>query len=193
MRTTKLLLLLVTFTLGAVAQQQPTASPPNVTVTVDDYTKLHENVVKLVELMGTRQKIENNLDKMILASKDAMIQKAPGVNSAFVEEWGKRFRAQFRADDYVKLICVVYASHFTNDEIIELIQIQHDVNESKTPNVSPQLKEKIKAVQPSVMSEIMGGFTQLGSKLGAEVGQEIQTEHPEWVMDSKPVDEPAKK
>jgi len=193
MRSASILLVLFSVSFGAVAQQQPAVPAPNVIVTVEDHAILHENTVKLVELMGARRKIEENLDKMVQNGKETMLQKFPDLNPAFVEEWSKRFRVQFNADNYVDLMVAVYEGHFTNDEILELIQIQRNTNEGKTHTVSPHLKEKLAGAMPSMMSEIIGGFTQLGSKLGAEIGQEIGTEHPEWVKDVKLGNEPAKK
>ena len=64
---------------------------------------------------------------------------------------------------------------------MELIKVQKEVNESKTPAISPRLQEKVSKVSTLAMSEIMGGFTQLGAQLGGEIGKEIATEHPDWV------------
>jgi hypothetical protein len=47
--------------------------------------------------------------------------------------------------------------------------------------VSPELKEKLTSVMPSIQSEILGGCVQVGAKLGAEVGQAIEKEHPEYL------------
>lgn len=196
MRAIQLMFALIFLTSGALAQQpSPVAPTPagSAASSADDSAKAHQNAVKLVELMGFRKKIEDNLDKMIETGKAGMAEKAPGTNPAFIEEWGKRFRTRFNAQEYVDFLVSVYEKHFTSDELVELIQIQLDANAGKTPEVSPKLKEKMTATMPTVMSEIMGGFTQLGSKLGAEVGQEIGKEHPDWVKDSMPANLPTEK
>lgn len=193
MRSTRLLVAIVFVTMGAFAQQPPppAITPAGATAAVDP--KLHGNVVKLVELMGTRQKIESNLDSMVQTGKGKMLEQFPNINPVFAEEWAKRMRSRLKADDFVDLTVKVYEKHFSNDEIEELIQIQRDMNESKTPTVSPHMKEKASAEMSSVMSEIMGSFTQFGAKLGSDVGQEIGTEHPKWLKDVKPAELPAAK
>jgi DhnA family fructose-bisphosphate aldolase class Ia len=105
----------------------------------------------------------------------------------------KRMHDRYNADDYLNVIIAVYEKHFNNAEIEELIQIQRDANESKTPTVSPALKEKLNKEGNTIMSEVVGGCGQVGAKLGADIGQEIGREHPEWVKVAKPAGDPESK
>jgi uncharacterized protein YktA (UPF0223 family) len=180
MAVLKTLIVSLSFVLSAAAQQ---ASPAR---TTDDgpavvATETHENAVKLIELMGIRQKLDANIDKMVQQGTEKLRQEFPNFPPAFSEEWGKRMKARLKVEDFVNIVVKVYEKHYTNDDLVELIKAQKEVNESKTPAISPRLQEKVSKVSTLAMSEIMGGFTQLGAQLGGEIGKEIATEHPDWV------------
>jgi len=170
---------------GAFAQQPVTTSPP---ATAEDaiHTKLHETTVKLVELMGSRKRILDGLDKSLEDGKEKMLQASPGITPEFADEWVKRMHARTNVDDYVNVIVSVYEKHFNNQEIEELIQAQKDANDSKTPTISPELKEKLSKENTAIISEVIGGCGQVGAKLGADIAAEIQKEHPDWVHEQKP-------
>jgi hypothetical protein len=186
MNTARVLLLCVLVGLTAGAQEAPPAAAwrPDAPAVVS--AAQHESTVKLVGLLGTRQTLEANMDKMLQLGKEKIQQQSPSANPAFVEEWGKRMKDRLKVDDLVNIVVSVYERNYTNDELVELIQVQREVNDAKTPNISPRLKEKMSAAQISVTSEIMGEFTQLGAKVGGEVGTEIGAEHPDWVKENGP-------
>jgi hypothetical protein len=156
-------------------QTAPAASP------IDP--KAHDAAVKLVDAIGLKEKMKGNLDKILADGVDAMKKQFPQINPAFCEEWTKRMRSRINFDDYAAIAVSVYEKHFTAAELDEMTQAQLAANGLKTPVYSEPLKEKLQQVMSLVASEMMGGFTQLGSKVGAEVGGEIGLEHPEWVPD----------
>jgi hypothetical protein len=112
--------------------------------------------------------------------KKRMMQQCPQCSPEFGEEWSKRMLARLKVDDFLEVFVQTYEKSFTDDEILELIKLQEKSNDSQPPAPSPHLKEKLGAVMPTVMSEIMGGCTRIGAKLGAEIGAEIEKEHPEY-------------
>jgi hypothetical protein len=166
------------------AATQP-AMPPATTI-----QDAHQSAIEFVEALGMRQLMVGQLDKLVQDGKDAMVKNDPSLNPAFVDEWGKRMKARFNADDYIAVVVHVYETHFTNSELQQLIQAQRDLKASKPPNVSPELKQKLTTEGVAIQSEIIGGCTQVGAKLGGEVAQEILKEHPEWSSAPKPA--PAK-
>jgi len=122
---------------------------------------------------------------MLEEGRKQMMQQCTQCGPAFGEEWTKRMLARLNADDFLDIFVEAYEKNFTDDEILELIKLQEKNNDSQPPAPSPHLKEKLNTVMPTLMSEIMGGCTQVGAKLGAEVGAEIEIEHPEY-MRAKP-------
>jgi len=173
------------FFLSAAAQQASPARPAEDAPAVVE-TETHENAVKLIELMGIRQKLNANIDKIVQQGMEKMTQQFPNFPPAFSEEWGKRMKARLKVEDFVDVGVKVYEKHYTNDDLVELIKAQKEVNESKAPAISPRLQDKVSKESTLAMSEIMGGFTQLGALLGGEVGKEIAAEHPDWVKAESP-------
>jgi hypothetical protein len=159
--------------------QQPSPKPPAEPPTLNE-TAQNKHAKELVELMGVRQRMLDGRDKMAQAGKDAMLKNTPTADPAFIEEWGKRMRARINVDDYVDVVVQTYEKHFDDADLIELIQAQRDTNESKTPSISPHLKEKLNSVLVTVQSEILGGCAQLGAKLGGDIALEIEKERPDW-------------
>jgi hypothetical protein len=155
--------------------------------------KAHDAAVKLVVAIGLREKMKSNLDKMLADGIDTMKKKFPQINPAFYDEWTKRMRERINFDDYAAIAVSVYEKHFTAAELDEMTQQQIAANQLNTPTYSEPLKEKLQAVMSQIVSEMMGGFTQLGAKLGAEVGGDIGKEHPDWVPDSVTKDATAPK
>ena len=143
--------------------------------------KAHDAAVKLVDAIGMKQRIMDNLDKTLADSVETMKKQYPQINQAFYEEWTRRMKARMNPDDYAAVAVHVYEIHFTAEELDEMTQAHLPANASKTPAYSAALKDKLQNIMSSVMSEIVGGCTQLGAKLGADVGSEIGKEHPEWV------------
>lgn len=139
------------------------------------------DAAKLAELMGARQKLEQNLNTTMESAVDAMRRKYPGVDPRFIAEFKKRLRAQFNPDDFIAVFIRVYAQHFTAGELEEMIAAARARQKSEPVMLSPELREKIRANAIEIDSELMGGFTEAGARLGGKIGIEIAREHPDWV------------
>ena len=188
-RGRNLLPILLVISLSAVAQQPSSLDRNNGAPQVVD-KNLHEKAKELVDLMGVRQRMQDNLDKSLQEGKENVQRQHPGWDPAFSEEWLKRMRARTNIDDYVDVVIRVYEKHINTEEIEALIVAQRDLNESKAPSLAPALKGKLSAMAVTLQSEIMGGCTEVGAKLGGEIGKEISAEHPEWVKEPKPTEQP---
>jgi len=164
----------------ATAQVEKPAAQDAKSTTDKPDPKLHADAVKLVELSGARKHLENGFASMTDEAKKHMMQQCPQCSPEFGEEWSKRMLARLKVDDFLEVFVQAYEKSFTDDEILELIKLQEKSNDSQPPAPSPHLKEKVDAVMPTVMSEVMGGCTRIGAKLGAEIGAEIEKEHPEY-------------
>jgi hypothetical protein len=160
------------------ASTPPAPSPANA-APVDK--ELHENVVKLIELMGVRQRILDTRERTVQAGKRQILHQFPSYNPAFADEWAKRMAARMNADDYVDVMVAVYEKHYNNDDVLELIQAQRDSAPPRIPNISQPLKDKVAANATAMQSEMMTGFAQVGERLGGAIGAEVGKEHPEWV------------
>ena len=143
--------------------------------------KLHENVLKLIELMDSRAKITEGIRKEIPKSREKLMSSSPTITDQFADEWVKRMEAEVDVDAYITVFVTAYEKHFDNEEIEELIQIQRDVNDKKTSTISDSLKVKLTVVGVALQSEIIGGCTQVGARQGGEIAQAIGKEHPEWL------------
>jgi hypothetical protein len=146
---------------------------------------LHADILTLVQLEGTRQKMEANIKQVVELGKDAMIKASSRCSAAFAEEWGKRMLARIRIDDFVNAEVSAYERHLNDVDVRELIALTKQQKASPGTAVpSPQLKQKLESVFPSIQSEMMGADTQIGAKLGAEIGQEVEKEHPEYCSEA---------
>jgi hypothetical protein len=142
--------------------------------------KLHSDVIKLVELDGTRTAIQNNLRQLVDQGKASIVRLCTGCDPAFSEEWAKRMLSRISVDDFIDVYVRVYEEHFSDEEVMQLIALRNQVRKSQPRTLSNELKQKLAAQMISVQSEILGGTTQVGAKLGGEIGREIQIEHPEY-------------
>jgi hypothetical protein len=174
---------------SAAQASAPQAPAPNAAADL----KLHENAVKLVELMGVRKRMADGKEAVLEMGRDALVKQLPDADSRFADEWTRRMRERLNMDDFIDVVVKVYEKHFTAAELEELIAAQQAVNESKTPPLSVGLKGKYQAEMMDIQSEIMGGCTEVGAKLGGSVGKEIGDEHPDWLKPSKSDGKPATK
>jgi hypothetical protein len=142
--------------------------------------RLHSDVIKLVELDGTRAAIQNNLRQLINQGKNSMLQLCPACDPAYGDEWARRMLARAKVDDFLDVYVQVYEKHFSDDEVQQLIAVQNQIRSSQQPTFPNALKQKLAAQMVSIRSEIVGGTTQVGAKLGGEIGKEIELEHPEY-------------
>jgi hypothetical protein len=152
--------------------------------------KLHADAIKLVEISGAKQRLQDNFKQLVDDGAKQMMQKCERCTSEFGDEWKKRFLERSNLQDYLDVYVSVYEKYFTDAEIIELITLQKEKGTSKTLTPSPALKEKLTSVMPSVMGDSVGGCAKIGSKLGAEIGAEIEREHPEYMKPPSNTNQP---
>jgi len=174
----KCIALLMVLAFSASAQSpvdKPSDSETVVAKKVDP--KLHTDAIKLVEVSGAKQRIQDSLEKNVDEAQKDMMNKCQGCAPEFGSEWNKRFIERTNINDYLDVWVRVYEKYFTDAEINELIALVKDT--SKPP--SAPLKEKLSAVMPSLLADVMGDCAKIGAKLGAEIAAEIEREHPEYV------------
>jgi len=173
------LLLFMTLAFSANAQTPvDKSSDGETTVAKKIDPTLHADAVRLVEVIGVEQSLQNNLEKGIDDAQKVMMDKCPECSPEFGKEWKKRFLERTNIRDYLDVFVRAYEKYFTDTEINELIALQKDTSKTAVP--SPALKEKLTTVMPALMGEIVGDCSKIGAKLGAEVGAEIGREHPEY-------------
>lgn len=180
------LLLAFAFALPVFAQApagQPAAKP-------DAAAELHLKAVKLVEMTGTSERLVASVPDMIEQAKAATQKQCPDCDPAFLTEWGKRFAARVKVDDFMNVAVRAYEKRFTADELNEFLAVLNSQKTDKPVALSPELKKKLSDLQPEIIGEIMGGCTEIGAKLGAEIGAEIEKEHPEWFPSKPKPDKP---
>lgn len=173
------LLLLTPYAAFSQAQTAPAPANEQNAPVVDP--KLHTSVLRLVEVIGAHKSILAAQTAAMPKIRETLLKGPPMVTEELADEWEKRMLSDDSINAYIKLIVSVYEKHFTEAEIEELIQIQQDKLNQKTPVVSDALKAKLAKDGIALQSEIMGGCTQVGARLGGETEQQLMKEHPEWV------------
>jgi hypothetical protein len=186
MRTTDLMLVLSLAAIPAVAQRPvpaPTEVPSNATAQ-STQTAQHQSAVKFVEASDTRQRLDQNLDRLLDDGKQSLMKRDPLLNPKFADEWEKRMRQQVNLDDFVDATARVYEKYYTSEELDQLTQAQLARKQGRPHSLPPQLVEKLKTNSAQVQSDINTETSLIGSRLSIAVGQEIEKDHPDWV---KPV------
>lgn len=145
-------------------------------------SNLHANVLKLMELTGDRTRLQQALPKLLSDARDKILKTYPNVNPAFGDEWEKRMAAKLTVDDFLDVAARVYEKHFSNDEILQFIDVMNAKKEGKPVKASAQLQQKLAAEMPAMMGEMVGGATELAVRVGNRVGSEIGREHPEYLL-----------
>ncbi|HSZ61400.1 MAG TPA: hypothetical protein VK828_06365 [Terriglobales bacterium] len=185
-----LLLLALTLFVSAQSPVDKRSEPKESTTAEKVDPKVHADAVRLVEVSGARQPLEDNFKQMVDDGAKQMMDKCQRCTPEYRDEWKKRFLERSNLQDYLDVYVRVYEKYFTDAEINELITLQKDKGTSKVASPSPALKEKLTSVMPDVMGDSIGGCAKIGAKLGAEVGSEIEREHPEYMKppatESKP-------
>jgi hypothetical protein len=197
MRTTQFFVLLVAMAVPVAAQQpapvtKDSVAPPSkaagpaASIPADPAARklLLDDARKFVLASDARPRLEQSLDKLLEEGKQAMLQRNPGLDPKFGDEWVKRMRERVKPDDFVEITAKVYATYYTSDELEQMTQAQLALKNSKIYSLAPELSQKIKANVPKIQHDINTDISRLGSSISIEVGQEIEKEHPEW---SKPL------
>jgi hypothetical protein len=152
--------------------------------------QLHADALKLVEISGAKQRLQDNLKPMVSESKKRMMEKCERCTADFADEWEKRFLARINLQDFLDVYVGVYEKYFTDAEINELVTVQKGKETSPSVSPSPVLKEKLASVMPSLIGDAVGGCSRIGAKLGGEIGAEIEREHPEYMKPLPKDDKP---
>ena len=176
-----LLLLVLTFSANAQSPADKPAEAGETTTAKKGDPKLHADAVRLIELSGAKQRLQDNFKQLVDSGVKQMMENCERCTPEFAAEWKKRFLERSSLQDYLDVYVGAYEKYFTDEEINELIALGKDKEASKTATPSPALKEKLTSVMPSLMGEAVGGCAKIGAKLGAEIGSEIEREHPEYM------------
>src|SRR5690242_2056964 len=128
MRSLKLVVIFLAFSIAASAEQpaQAKAATPVSPASANqaDRQKLQESALKFVEASDARERLAQNLDKLLEDGKQAMMHKNPGLDPQFGEEWIKRMRQRVSLDQFVRATAQVYERYFTTKELDDLTQGQ---------------------------------------------------------------------
>ena len=173
-------LLFLAFLLSPYPQTQSNSPAPSENDKKSD-SKLHADVLKMIEASGARQKLQDTLKSGIADGRKTMMEKCEKCSPEFGDEWEKRMLERSKADDYIAVYARVYEKYLTDEDVLALIDYQNAKQKSQDAAFPAKLKEKLGPIMPSLMSEIMGGCAEVGAKLGAEIGSEIEKDHPEYM------------
>jgi hypothetical protein len=171
------------------ASSQAASAPAN----AGDREKLHASAMKFIEASDTRQRLAQNLDKLLEDGKQSILRKSPGLNPLFGEEWVKRMRSRVNLDQFVVATAQVYEKYFTSDELDELAAGQLALKKGQIQTLPQALADKLKTNSPFIQRDINTETSIIGGRLSAEVGKEIEKDHPEWAKPTAPAAPVAKK
>jgi hypothetical protein len=196
MRTTQFVVLFVAIAMPAAAQpaanKGSAPAPAKATGTVGTNTdpaakkQQLESALKFLEASDARPRMEKGIDQLIQEGKQVMMQRNPGLDPKFGDEWVKRMREQVKLEDFVNITAKVYATYYTSDELEQMTKAQLGLKTGKIYTLAPELGQKIKANGPSIQKDINTDISRLGSSMSIEVGQEIEKDHPEWAKPLPP-------
>jgi hypothetical protein len=177
------------------AAQQPAPAPTAIPSAAGQNaaTTLHQSALRFCEAFDVRQRLEQNLGKLIDDGKQSLLKRNPLINPQFVDEWAKRMRLRVNLDELVDATARVYEKYYTSEELDQLAQLQLAMKRSKLYSIPPELAQKLKSDAPKIQSDINAATSVLGSRWSIAVGQEIEKEHPDWVKPVKPNETPAHK
>jgi hypothetical protein len=174
-------LLVVALLLNAQqAADNPKPADPVAQKAQETAKKLRADVLHLLEVDGSKERMQANLKVMLEQGKAKMIEVVPESAGSFADEWVRRMTARIKVDDFLEVVAPVYEKYFNDEEILRIIAFIEARKKSPDAVLDSALLEKIKSNAISIQSEIMGATTQFGAKIGGEVGMEIEKEHPEY-------------
>jgi hypothetical protein len=161
---------------GGQAHAAKSAMVPHIVVG----NQFHSNVVTLVSLTGLRDELTRNRHAVAEQGKQEIRRSFPKYDPAFAEECARRME-KMPVDEYLNVVVQVYEKNYTNDDIMQMIQVQKDLSAAKEPVLSLQLRSKLAKVAETVETEINTGFEELGAKQGQQIGLQVAKDHPEWL------------
>jgi hypothetical protein len=160
------------------------------TQTQADSQSIHQVALKLLDAMGTRKVLSDNVDAMIENGKQKMLKQHTELDPAFVDEWARRMHTRINLDDFIAVIASIYEKHFTTAELTELTNVYNDVSANRTPQISDALKAKLNEAMPEVQADMGAGLMELSEKIGSEVAVSVAKDHPELVKTPPPSEPP---
>ncbi len=187
MRSLNLVLMIIALSVAASAQQPAPARakaprhPAAAPVKSPEQQKLDASAMKFMEATDARQRLGQGLDKLLEDGRQSMMQKNPGLDPQFGEEWLKRMRQRVNLDDFVNATARVYERYFTAADLEELAKGQLALKKSQIYALPPQLADKMKTDSAFIQRDINTETSIVGARVGTEVGKEIEREHPEWI------------
>src|SRR5258707_4286515 len=122
MRYMNLTVLLLAFTLSvsASSQSKPDDRPPSGETAANKVdAQLHSDVIRLFELTGLRQHLQDILKQSMADGRKAMMDKCERCTPAFGDEWLKRMLARTDIADYVDVYVRVYEKYLTREDVTE--------------------------------------------------------------------------
>lgn len=175
------------FVIPLSAQGLPTApgAPPTAAAAM-----LHRKALDLLEQMGTRKILEQNVEAMIENGRQKLVQEHPGLDPAYVDEWSRRMHERVKIDEFLDVVAAIYEQHFSAGELDALSQMYSDLAQNKTPQVPEALRQKLNDEIPDIQAEMGAGLMQLSEKIGGEVAQSVAADHPEYLRTTQPPAEP---
>ncbi len=191
MRTTQVVLTFIALAESLIAQQPapaPGSTAPASSLPAGQYgdPKLHDSAIKFLQASDARQRLGQNIDKLLTDGREAMLQRNQGLDPRFADEWLKRMRTRVNLDDLVNATAQVYERYFTSEELDELTQAQLAMKRGQLHTLPAELGQKLKANSPKILHDINVQTSLIGARLGKEVGQQIEREHPEWGKNTGP-------
>ena len=198
MRMTNAVLTLIAFAAPLIAQQpaptpQKADSVPPSAAGHEVWEKRHQSALKFLEASDTHKRLEQSLDKLLSDGRQSMLERNPGLDPRFADEWVKRMRTRVKIDDLFNVAVEAYERYFTSDELDELTRDQLALKSGRIYTLPPQLAQKLKASSPVIQRDINTKTSIMGASLGKEVGEEIEKEHPEWGKNTGPATDPPTK
>jgi len=148
---------------------------------------LHADVLQYLELTGVRQKIVTQEPVFLEQARKKMIAQCPRCSARFINELTKRISSDMKVDDFIQVYAGVYEKYLTQQDVDELIANQNQINAHQPFGLSPQLREKVRSLLPTIMGEITGGCTKVGAELGMKAAREIEQEHPEYANQAEAI------
>ena len=194
MRTTQFVVLFVAIALPVAAQANKGSAPapakaagsPGVNTDPNAKKQALEDALKFLEASDARPRMEQGIDQLIQDGEKVMMQRNPGLDPKFGDEWVKRMKERVKLDDFVNITAKVYATYYTSGELEQMTQAQLGLKTGKIYTLAPELGQKIKTNGPRIQKDINTDISRLGSSMSIEVGQEIEKEHPEWAKPLPP-------
>ena len=141
---------------------------------------LHADVMQYLDLLGVRQKIQAQKPAFIEQARKRMIAQCPRCSVRFINELAKRIASDMNMGDFIKVYAAVYEKYLARQDVEELIESQKKINAHQPAEVSPQLRDKVRSLLPSIMGDITGGCTKVGAEVGMKAARELEQEHPEF-------------